>query len=136
MVRPLAERLEPGSPALAAFVESLPHVEYRRSLTRRYKPRTVEEYDRRYRRYVEWCGMLGYQAEPQFITTDKVREFTEHMCAFLNYVPSVVWQGIRALQVYAEGAGVEISSEPARAVLARWRTTVDELESQGMIAPR
>lgn len=130
---PLIERLPPDAPELESFDAAVTRVEHRRSVGSNFARNTVKAYERRYRRYVEWCAEVGYQAEPQFITTEKIAEFTEHMVTVMRYMPFTIWQGVRALEIYAERAGIAVSTEPALGVLDAWR---DKLEELGVTEPR
>lgn len=131
---PLIERLPPGSPKMADFDESIAEADHRRSITYDYEPSSDKRYARCFRRYVEWCSSpeVRYQSEPQFISTDKITEFTIHMTTVRRYALPTVSISVRALEIYAERAGVEVSVGPARAVLERYRL---ELESQGEAKP-
>lgn len=129
-MQPLIERLPPGAPQLERFDARLGEVDHRRSVKTKYKPETEKAHQRRYRRYVEWCAEAGYQSDPQFITTDKIREFTEWMVKVKRYAPFTILQAFRALEIYAERAGVDVSRLPSRGLFGDW---VEQLRELGEI---
>jgi hypothetical protein len=124
---PLADRLPLDSPELAEFDAALERNENRRSTN--FSKRTDKAHQRRYRRYCEWCDLRGYQADPAYITTEKIREFTVYMVTDLRYAPVTIWQALRALEIYAERAGCDPlpSTQPARGVLDAWRLELSKL---------
>lgn len=124
----LSEGLPPGAPELARFDASVDEVDHRRSLSTKLDPASMERYARCFRRYKEWCSQVGYQSGPDTITADKVREFTIYMTKVGSsytgnrYTVDTVWTTVRALEVYAERAGLAVSVEPALAILDVYRT--------------
>ena len=130
---PLIERLAPGAPELAGFDATVVRVDHRRSTRTELSPSTEESYARRYKRWREWCAEVGYQAEPSFITTEKLTEFAVYLTTVKRYAPRTLWQSFRAIEVYAERAGVAISTLEARGVLDLYRAA---LVKQGLEKPR
>lgn len=121
------EGLPPGAPELAKFDASVESVDHRRSLATAFDPASDERYARCFRRYQEWCSLVGYQSGPDTITADKVREFTIYMTTVgssytgKRYTIETVWTTIRALELYAERAGLAVSVEPALGILDQYR---------------
>lgn len=124
----------PGSEAagLARFDASVDEVDHRRSLAVELEPASVKRYARCYRRYEEWCSKVGYQSGPDTITAEKLREFAIHMTKVgssytgQRYSVHTVWTTLRALELYAERAGLAVSVEPALAILDRYRTELGD----------
>lgn len=120
MRTPLIERLPDDAPQLTLFDDRVGVVEMRRSI-RPYSKATQDAHRRRFRRWQEWCQAQGYQWQPEFITAEKLHEWTLHMVTVQRYAPPTIWQALRALEVIAERAGVHVSVEPALGVLDQWR---------------
>jgi hypothetical protein len=128
---PLADRLPPG--ALAHFDATVADVDHRTSVGSTLEDSTKAAYGQRYRRYVEWCAEVGYQAGPEFITSEKITEFVTYCCRVKRYAVNTLYMTGRALEWYAQKAGVTVSTLEARAVLdSYW----DELAAAGIVKPR
>jgi len=129
---PLIDILPPDTPELQSFDVSVTEVEHRRPLGD-YAQSTVKAYQRRYRKYVEWCSEVGYQTGPDFITTEKITEYVQFMVTVERYMPKTIVQALRALEIYAGGAGKDVSREPAEAILDAWVVKLRELK---ILAPK
>ena len=128
MRTPLIERLPPDAPELASFDATVHDLEHRRSAMQ-YADNTVKAYARRYRRYVEWCQSVGYQSGPEFITEEKLFEYTKYMATEQRYALKTIYQALRALKIYKERAtGVAPSAEAALGVLDTYRDVLAKLE--------
>lgn len=130
MQGPLIERLPPGAPEMASYDARAADVDHRRSLTYDFATSSEKRYARCYRRYTEWCALptVAYQSAPDRITAEKVREFAVYMSTEARYTVQTMWHTIRALEIYAERAGVWVSMEPALAVVDSYR---EDLVSAG-----
>jgi hypothetical protein len=112
---------------LAHFDATVDKVDHRRSLRTEFDPASDKRYGRCYRRYREWCALVGYQGDPEWVTAEKLREFTVYMTvkgsphSGKRYAKTTVWITLRAVELYAERAGLSISTEPALAVLDSYR---------------
>jgi integrase-like protein len=125
---PLIERLPADAPELADFDATVHNVEHRRSAMQ-YADNTEKAYTRRYRRYVEWCQSVGYQAGPEFITEEKMFEYTKYMATEQRYALKTIYQALRALKIYKERAtGSTPSAEAALGVLDTYRDTLAKLD--------
>lgn len=69
---------------------------------------------------------MGYQAGAEFITTDKITEFTKYCGTVKRYAVKTIWQAIRALELYAERAGNAVSTQEALGVLELYRFELAE----------
>lgn len=67
---------------------------------------------------------MGYQSSPEFIDSEKVREFTVHMTKEARYAPRTIWITLRALELYSERAGLAVSVEAAHGVLDSYRASL------------
>lgn len=132
-----SEGLPPGAPELAHFDATAEHVDHRRSLTTDFDPKSDQRYARCYRRYREWCAEAGYQGDPEWVTPEKLREFTVHMTKVgspftgKRYTKQGVWTMLRAVELFAERAGVSVSTEPALAVLDSYRDELGDPPKRG-----
>lgn len=129
---PLIDILPPDAPELQSFDASVTEVEHRRALSN-YVTRTEKAYERRYRKYKKWCSEVGYQTGPDFITTEKITEYVQYMVTVDRYMPKTILQALRALEIYAGGAGKDVSREPAEAILDAWVVKLRELK---ILAPK
>lgn len=122
---------------MAAFDASVDNVDHRRSLVTEFEPTSEERHARCFRRYEEWCVENRYQSGPDTITAEKIREFTIHMTKVgssytgRRYTVTSVWTAIRALELYAERAGLAVSVEPALGVLDSYREELGEPPKRG-----
>lgn len=127
MRTPLIDRLDQQDPQLALFDARVSDVD--RPRVRHPVPKETKRAQiKRMRRWQEWCAASGYQAEPEFITTEKLREWTVHMTRVQRYAPGTVGQALWVLERAAAAAGVDVSTKPAFAVLSEWRAYLKERE--------
>lgn len=127
MRTPLIERLPPNAPELDRFDASVDTVDHRRASSRFYSANTIKAHKRRYARYVEWCAEVGEQSDPAWITTEKISAHVAYLASTKRMSLETIRQAIRALELYARRAGVEVSTEPAYGVMYSWWRVLAEL---------
>lgn len=94
-------------------------VELRPSLLRSYAPKTLACYEDRLIHYQRWCSLTGFQAGPEFITTEKVLDYVRDQIErwaspddpdaddYRLLRPETIKQAVNALVYWGERAAEE-----------------------------
>jgi hypothetical protein len=100
-------------------------------LTTAFKSSTEKRYARGVRRYLEWCQEMGYQQAPNVSRpdqmSDRVTDFTRWMTTVKRYAVETVWTNIRAVELYMQRHGAEVSVEPAMGVVDAYRRALAQV---------